>query len=548
VALPDPQKGLDQRYQRLVELAPDGIVTHDGGQITLANAAAVRLAGATARSELVGHPIEAFLDPPYLKAAQLQLVDSAIPPEPALPVRDTFRRVDGTKIEVEVRAVAFLDEGRPSAHLVIRNISELLAAEHAARLVEDHLQQAQKMDSVGALAGGVAHEVNNMMQVVLGFSDFLLQDPRVPAERLADVREITRAAGRAAMVTRELLAFSRRAVHRPKVVDLGAAIREAEPMVRRLLGEERRLVVVAEKNPRVRVDPQQLQQVIINLALNARDAMPPGGTLTLTTTETELARTGAIPAGHYATLLARDTGSGIPPAIQGRIFEPFFTTKALGKGTGLGLAATHGILTQNHGFISVTSAAGEGATFAVYLPILPPTTQIDRHSEPFLQVAAAAKGATILVVDDEAGVRAVTARILERSGFRVIQTSNGAAALAEVERSGPPALVVTDLMMQGIGGVELARRLRERWPSLPILFMSGYSPEELRRQGAISSDRELIQKPFTHQTLLASVTLALAASQEEAADSEDSGRAADGQRPAAADERAVEFASLSKLF
>ena len=548
MALPDLQKGLDQRYQRLVELAPDGIVTHDGGQITLANAAAVRLAGATVRSELVGHPIEAFLDPPYLKAAQLQLVDSAVPAEPALAVRDTFRRVDGSKVEVEVRAVAFMDQGRPSAHLVIRNITERLAAEHAAQLIEERLQQAQKMESVGALAGGVAHEVNNMMQIVLGFSDFLLQDPRVPAERLADVREITRAAGRAAMVTRELLAFSRRAVHRPKVVGLGAAISEAEPVVRRLLGEERRLVVAADKNPRVWVDPQQLQQVIINLALNARDAMPPGGTLTLTTTETELVGTSAIPAGHYATLLARDTGAGIAPDIQARIFEPFFTTKAVGKGTGLGLAATHGILTQNHGYVAVTSAPGEGATFAVYLPILPATTSIERPSEPFLQVAAAANGATILVVDDEAAVRAVTARILERNGFRVIQTSGGAAALELVERIGPPALVVTDLMMQGVGGAELSRRLKERWPSLPILFMSGYSPDALLRQGAIGSERELIQKPFTHQTLLASVTRALGVWQEDAAGSEHGGRAAAGERPPVAAERAVEFASLSKLF
>jgi two-component system, cell cycle sensor histidine kinase and response regulator CckA len=524
MALHDLQQELDQRYQRLVELAPDGIVTHDGRQITLANAAAVRLAGATARSELVGHPIEAFLEPPYLKAAQLQLVDSAVPAEPALPVRDTFRRVDGSKIEVEVRAVAFMDEGRPSAHLVIRNITERLAAEQATRLMHEHLLQAQKVESVGALAGGVAHEVNNMMQVVLGFSDFLLQDPRVPAERLADVREIARAARRAASVTRELLAFSRRAVHQPKVVDLGAAIREAEPAIRRLLGEERQLVVVAEESPRVWVDPHQLQQVIFNLAFNARDAMPPGGTLTLTSTETSLPGIAGsdgrvVPAGRYATLLAHDTGTGIDLAIQSRIFEPFFTTKALGKGTGLGLAAADGILTQNHGYITVTSLPGEGTTFAVYLAVLPPTTRVDRSSDPSLQVTAVANGATVLVVDDEAAVRTVTARILERNGFRVIQTSSGAAALEQVERSGPPALVVTDLMMHGMGGVELAQRLKARWPSLPVLFMSGYSPDELRRQGAIGCERELIQKPFTHAALLASVTSALGAWQQESPDS-----------------------------
>ena len=546
MALPDLQEGLD-RCQRLVELAPDAIVTHDGGQITLANAAAVRLAGATDRNELVGHPIEGFLDPPYLKAAQLQLVDSAVPAEPALGVRDSFRRVNGSKVEVEVRAMAFLDHGRPSAHLVIRNISERLAAEQATRLMQERLQETQRMESVGALAGGVSHEVNNMMQVVLGFCDFLLQDPRVPPERLADVREIARAAGRAATVTRELLAFSRRAVHRPRVVALGAAIHEAEPVVRRLLGEERRLVVVAHENPRVWVDPQQLQQVIINLALNARDAMPPGGTFTLTVTVGELPGTSAIPAGRYATLLAHDTGIGIDPANQARIFEPFFTTKPVGKGTGLGLAAIHGILTQNQGYITVTSALGEGATFSVHLSVLPPTTRVQRASDPFLQVAVATNGATILVVDDEAAVRVVTARILERNGFGVIQTSNGAAALEQVDRNGPPSLVVTDLMMHGVGGVELARRLKERWPALPILFMSGYSPEELRRQGAIGSERELIQKPFTHQALLAAVTMALAAAQQQAPESEDD-RATAEVPPAVVAERPVEFASLSKLF
>jgi PAS domain S-box-containing protein len=519
MAAVDSPPGVDQRYRRLVELAPDGIVTHDCGQITLANAAAILLAGATTRDELVGHRIEEFLEPPYLKAAQLQLVDSTIPAEPAQPVRDVFRRLDGSTVDVEVRAVAFLDQGRPSAHLVIRNITGRLADEHAAQLMQARLQRAQRMESVGALAGGVAHEVNNNMQVVLGFCDFVLQDPRVPTERQADVREITRAARRAATVTEELLAFSRRSVYRPSVVDLGAAISEAEPVVRRLLGEERRLIVVPDASPRVWVDPQQLQQVIVNLALNARDAMPPGGTLTFTIAETELAETTAvdgitIPAGRYATLLAKDTGTGIDPAILGRIFEPFFTTKEFGKGTGLGLAATHGILVQNHGYITVTSALGDGATFAVYLPILPPTSVVERRSEPQLQTAQATNGATLLVVDDEAAVRMVTARILERSGFRVFQASSGAAAIAHIESSGPPTLVVTDIMMQPVGGVELAQWLKKRWPALPVLFMSGYSADELRRQGTIGYDRELIQKPFTHQALLAGVLLALEAVRE----------------------------------
>ena len=210
----------DQRYQQLVELAPDGILIHDGGRIVLANASAVRLLGGTRRAQVVGLPIDTFLDPPYLKGVETQLTDSVSLTEPAPPVRETFHRLDGSELEVEVRAVAFMDHGRPSAHLVIRDITERLAAEQAARLMDERLQQAQRMEAVGALSGGVAHEVNNMMTVVLGFSDFLLRDLRLPAECLADVREITRAADRAAVVTRQLLAFSRRAVNRQQSVDL----------------------------------------------------------------------------------------------------------------------------------------------------------------------------------------------------------------------------------------------------------------------------------------------------------------------------------------
>ena len=507
----------DERYQQLVELAPDGILIHDGERIVLANASAVRLAGATRRAQLIGLPIDTFLDPPYLKAVQTQITDSVSPAELAPPVRDTFRRLDGSKIEVEVRAVAFIDHGRPSAHLVIRDISERLAVEQAARQVQEHLQQAQRIESVGALAGGVAHEINNMMQVVLGLSDFLVQDSRLPEACLADVREIMRAADRAAAVTRQLLAFSRRAVHRPQVVDLSAAVREAEPVVRRLLGAGRRLVVVADAAPQVWVDPGQLQQVVINLALNARDAMTVGGTLTITTAETELpggraAADGvAIPAGRYAALLVRDTGAGMDTAIQAKIFEPFFTTKPIGQGTGLGLAAVLGVLTQNNGYITVVSAPGQGATFTVYLPVLPVADVVERHGEPPRAGADATQaGATVLVVDDERAVRAIAARILERGGFRVLQAPEGAAALELVDRHGPPQLVLTDLMMPGIGGAELARRLKERWPALPVIFMSGYSAEELQRQGAIGAEGDLIQKPFTPDALVASVAEALA--------------------------------------
>jgi two-component system cell cycle sensor histidine kinase/response regulator CckA len=510
----DPDR--DERYQQLVELAPDAILIHDGGRIVLANAAAVRLAGATRRAELVGQPIEAFLEPPYLKGVQTQLTDFLSPVELAPPVRDTFRRLDGSEVPVEVRAVAFMEHGRAAAHLVIRDITERLAVEQATRQVQERLQQAQKMESVGALAGGVAHEFNNMMQVVLGFADLLTQDARLPEQCLADVRSIIQAAERAAVVTRQLLAFSHRAVNRPEVGDLRAAVWDAEPVVRRLLGGGQRLVVEADAGPHVRVDPGQLQQVLINLALNARDAMPAGGTLTLTTAEIELAggtpAAGgvAIPAGRYAALLVRDTGSGMDAALQRQIFEPFFTTKPVGQGTGLGLAAALGILTQNHGYITVASAPGQGTTFTVYLPLVLVTDKVVRRREPPpIAVDATHAGATILVVDDEAGVREIAVRMLERVGFRVLEARDGGEALELVDRQGPPQLVLTDMMMPGIGGAELARRLKQRWPALPIIFMSGFSSEELRRQGAVFSEGDLLEKPFAPEGLVASVAAAL---------------------------------------
>lgn len=506
----------DERYQQLVELAPDAILIHDGDQIVLCNAAAVRLAGATSREQLIGLPIDAFLEPPFLKGVQLQLTGPVIPAH--TPVPDTFRRLDGSEAQVEVQAIAFLDRGRPSAHLVIRDISARLALEQDARQLEERLHQAQRMETVGALAGGVAHEINNMMGVVLGFSEFLLlPEANLPADCLADVREIVKAADRAAAVTRQLLAFSRRSIHRPRVVDLAVAIRSSKQLVRLVLGEGRRLELAAEGAPRVWLDPEQLQQVVVNLALNARDAMPVGGTLTITTRECELPAgmvacdAAAIPPGRYAALVVHDTGAGMNDDTRARIFEPFFTTKPLGQGTGLGLAAAHGVVTQDNGYITVASAPGEGASFTIYLPLLPVLDPVDGPGTASpAPLDEAHQGATVLVVDDEIAVRAIAARILKRDGYHVLQAEDGREALELVDRHGPPGLVLTDLTMAGIGGVELARCLKERFPVLPVVFMSGYSAEQLRLEGAIGPELELIQKPFSPRTLIAVISAALA--------------------------------------
>ena len=510
----------EDRYQQLVELAPETILIHDGERIVLANAAAVRLAGATHRDQLVGQPIDCFLNPPYLKAVEAHLLGSGDVVTRVPPVRDAFRRLDGSEVEVEVTAIAFLDHGRPSAHLVVHDITERLALQESTRRADEQLQQAQKMEAVGSLAGGVAHEVNNMMSVILGFSEFLLRAPAMAEDQLSEVRHIVRAAERTAAVTRQLLAFSRRSFHQPQVLNLGPAMDELEPVVRRLLGEERHLAFASDASPRVRLDKGQLEQVIVNLAINARDAMPPGGTLTITTAETNLpkgvasADGVAIPPGRYALVVVRDTGMGMDTATQARAFEPFFTTKPVGRGTGLGLAAAEGLMKQNDGYITVASAPGRGATFTLFLPVLSDDAVVERRREPRGELPplggeAAQPGAIILLVEDEPAVRSVAARSLELGGFRVLQASGGAAALELMDGQEQPDLVLTDIMMPGIGGAELARRLRERWPALPILFMSGYSVDDLRRQGAIGLERVIIQKPFTPEGLVRSVTAAL---------------------------------------
>jgi PAS domain S-box-containing protein len=374
-----------ERWHELVELAPDGILIHDGERIVFANLAAARLAGAKARDDLVGLPIGSLLDPPHLKAVQAQLSTASTPVEPAPPVRDTLHRLDGSEVEVEVRAVAFLEEDRPSAHLVLRDISERLAASRARRHMEELLRQAQRREAMGVLAGGVAHEVNNMMAVVLGFCDCLLENPRLPEDAHADVREITKAADHAVAITRHLLAFSRCAIHRPGVIDLGAVVRDAEPSIRRLLGGGRRFVLVADATPPVFADPAQLEQVVVHLALNACDAMPEGGTLTITTADTVFPSgvaagdAGLVPAGRYATLTVQDTGVGMDAATQARIFEPFFTTKPTGQGTGLGLSAAQGLVAQNRGFLTVSSAPGQGATFTLCLPVYPFEDVVEEH-------------------------------------------------------------------------------------------------------------------------------------------------------------------------
>jgi PAS domain S-box-containing protein len=504
------------RFDELVEFAPDAIFVQREGRILFANSAAVRIAHATTREQLIGLAVDDLLSPPWLKHSEVQLVAAGELVQEVAPVRDTLHRLDGSAVEVEVMSVAFLDHGQPAVHLVVRDVSERLAVELTAQHAERHMQQAQKMDAVGALAGGVAHEVNNMMLVIFGFADFLLEEAALPDGARRDVNEILKAAKRAAAVTRQLLSFSRRAFHHPRFIGAATLLSGLEPVIRQALGERLHLSLCVTPVSAVWADAGQLEQVLVNLALNARDAMPDGGTLSLHLSNRHLAESlsidsgATIPAGNWVVLTVRDTGSGMGPAVRRRIFEPFFTTKAVGEGTGLGLAAAFGIMRQHHGYITVASTPGEGTTFELFFPAMPdapPDEHPEAKSPPWRNEQWS--GATILLVEDEPAVRLIATRTLEAAGFRILGADSGADALTQVDRHGAPALVLTDLMMPGMTGAELGHRLRERFPDLSILYMSGYSKEELRRQGADPMG-PLLQKPFTPEVLVRRVRQQLA--------------------------------------
>ncbi|HYF39626.1 MAG TPA: ATP-binding protein, partial [Gemmatimonadales bacterium] len=381
--------------------------------------------------------------------------------------------------------------------------------------LEDQFRQAHKMEAVGRLAGGVAHDFNNVLTIIRAQTEFLLTDLQADDPRRADVLEIQNAADRAAAFTRQLLAFSRRQLLQPVVLELNDVITGMEMMVRRLLGED--IVLLTKLHPelpRIWADPGQLQQVILNLAVNARDAMPQGGTLLIETSVVELdehyprQHPSAKPGLHVA-LVVTDTGCGMDDAIRSRVFEPFFTTKEPGKGTGLGLSTVYGIVKQSGGHIWVYSEVGRGTTFKLYFP--PHHGTVDAASTERPEPPALGAGATVLLVEDERAVRTTLRRLLERHGYRVLEASNGQDALGLVAaRGGEIDLVLSDMVMPGMGGTELARRVRSSVPAIPVLLMTGYTEEAITRAGDRPLDEHIIEKPFTLHTMLEKVSLALA--------------------------------------
>ena len=399
---------------------------------------------------------------------------------------------------------------------VIRHSIERKVSEVALRRSDEQLRQSQKMEALGSLAGGLAHDFNNLLSVILSYSELLAGDLKTGDPMLADLEQINSAGLRASNLTRQLLAFSRQQVLQPKVIDLNTVFNSMEKMLRRLIGEDVELVTVTGPELRqILADPSQMEQVIMNLAVNARDAMPRGGKLTIETAEVILdepyaAHHAGVTAGPHVMLAVTDTGTGMDAATLARIFEPFFTTKEVGKGTGLGLATVFGIVRQSGGTIRAMSKLGEGTTFRVYFPsathaVLTPAP-VPTVERPTLRGSE-----TVLLVEDEETVRILVRTILQRYGYNVLEAQSGGDAFLLCEQYGAKIdLLLADVVMPRMSGPQLAARLLLVRPEMKVLFMSGYTNDEIVRHGVSDARTAFFHKPVRPEALAISVRAAFA--------------------------------------
>jgi PAS domain S-box-containing protein len=418
---------------------------------------------------------------------------------------------DGARRNIMVKKTLYTDEkGQRYIVGILRDITE-------HKTLEEQLRQAVKMEAVGTLAGGVAHDFNNLMTAVMGYSELLLQRVAEGHPWRRDVEQIRKAGTRAASLTQQLLAFSRKQVVQPKIVDINQVISETEKMLRRLIGEDIRLVSRPEPRLwRVMVDPGLIGQVVMNLAINARDAMPQGGNLTIETANARLDHSHArhyigVAAGNYAMLTVSDTGIGMDEETLSHIFEPFFTTKEKGKGTGLGLATVYGIVKQSEGHIQVRSEPGKGTTFRI---LFPRADQETEETGPGEGPGGSLQGGseTILIVEDDEIVRDLVRTTLHLAGYTVLEAENGDEAIAVCrEHSGRIQLLVTDVVMPKMSGLELAETLAADSPSMKVLYISGYTDKAIAHHGVPEEGAAFLQKPFTPQALTTKIREVLAA-------------------------------------
>ncbi|MCC6900409.1 MAG: response regulator [Polyangiaceae bacterium] len=474
--------------QRLFELtlaaAPDGmLVTAPDERIVYANAAAASLFGRDEQS-LVGKRWPSLLSAP---------TDGNAAVRRAL-------RPDGSERPVECKVSSMQPNGELRSIVVVRDVSE-------RERFEERQRATQRMEAVGKLAGGIAHDFNNVLSAIIGNAEFAKHSLPTDSPAHEDLDELRASADRAAALTRQLLAFSRRQVIEPIRVDLNELSRQTERMLARLLGEDIEIQqVLAADLWSVEVDPSQLEQVLLNLAVNARDAMPKGGKLTIETQNVTLDDDYArehpeVTAGDYVLLGVSDTGTGMSDEVRVRVFEPFFTTKPVGQGTGLGLATVYGIVKQAGGHIWVYSEPGRGTTFKIYLPRVDGGAQTLPGRRPSQRPVGGTE--RILVVEDEAPVRRLLVRTLNSAGYTVIEAANGADALLKLgSTDGQLDLLVTDVVMPQMGGRELATKVLAKHPDLPVLYLSGYTENAIVHHGVLDAGLVFLQKPFTPEELL----------------------------------------------
>jgi two-component system cell cycle sensor histidine kinase/response regulator CckA len=492
----------EARYRRLFETALDGILILDGdsGLISDVNPFLVNLLDYS-REELIGRTLwdtGAFRHIEASKAAFRDLKDKGYVRYENLPLEAKGGRL----VNVEFVSNSYGVNGRKVIQCDIRDVT---ARKHAGQL-DERLRQSQKMEAVGQLAGGVAHDFNNILGVILGYCELLEEDEAAPDDaKRRMVEQIHNAGTRAAVLTRQLLAFSRRQVLRPVVLDLNTLVTGVETMLRRLIGEDIEITIsLLPDLRRVKADPTQLEQILMNLAVNARDAMPVGGTITIETSNVAFDDTHAhehaeVKPGSYAVLAMSDTGGGMDGETQAHMFEPFFTTKQAGKGTGLGLSTVYGIVKQSAGYIYAYSELGRGTTFKVYLPCAEGEPEIPGREET---VSIHGGRETILLVEDNAPLRELTREMLKGLGYDVLDSGRPSEAIRTAKQhEGPIALLITDIVMPETNGQALAKALTAVRPEMKVLYTSGYAYDACVEQGELEAGYPLLEKPFTRGAL-----------------------------------------------
>jgi two-component system, cell cycle sensor histidine kinase and response regulator CckA len=497
----------EQLHRNIFDFAPIGIYQsrRDGSLIT-ANPKLAEILGYDSPEEL----LRVNFGEVYANAAERErLLARYGEAVKALRIELEWKRKDGTRIWVDVNVHSIRDErGESIFEGFVQDRTEQHRGEDERHALEQQLAQSQKIEAVGQLAGGIAHDFNNLLTAITGYTELLLSSLAADDPRRSHAEQVRRSAQRATSLTQQLLAFSRRQVLEPKTLNLNDVVSGIEEMLRRLIGEH--IELKTRRAPDlwpVRADPGQLEQAIMNLVVNARDAMPGGGRLSIETANAELdpAYAGAhmpVEPGGYAMVAVTDSGTGMTPEVRARLFEPFFTTKEQGKGTGLGLSTTYGIVKQSGGYIWCYSEPGTGTTFKIYLPRADEAAAPAPQAAPASAAVAVTAQETILLVEDEPEVRSLVQRLLKMQGYTVVAAANADEALAIIrDFKGHIDLMVTDVVMPGMSGRQLAERLAKILPDLKVLFVSGYTDDAIVHHGILDPGTAFLQKPFTPQTL-----------------------------------------------